>query len=247
MDEKPNAAKPKSRRRWYQYSLRTLLIGVTLTGCGFGWFGAKLRSARLQRLAVERLESCNQTVVYDYETRGPDVLWYREDIRPAAEPPGPAWLRSRLGKDFFATVVEIKLGTFWAQRDVFDLDVWQQFPELKRLGLYGPSFANDQALRQLPELPQVEELCIGASSDEGLQFLKKFPKLRSLVIEQARVSRAAVENIAGLHGLEELSVYYFADSNLKYVARLPNLRLLNLCFCGDAIPEAGTSQLVLCG
>ena len=32
----PNAAKPKARRRWYQYSLRTLLIFVTLAGCGFG-------------------------------------------------------------------------------------------------------------------------------------------------------------------------------------------------------------------
>jgi hypothetical protein len=31
-----NAAKPKSRRRWYQYSLRTLLIFVTLAGCGLG-------------------------------------------------------------------------------------------------------------------------------------------------------------------------------------------------------------------
>jgi len=34
MDEKPNAAQPKARRRWYQYSLRTLLIVVTLAGCG---------------------------------------------------------------------------------------------------------------------------------------------------------------------------------------------------------------------
>ena len=29
------AAQPKSRRRWYQYGLRTLLILVTLAGVGF--------------------------------------------------------------------------------------------------------------------------------------------------------------------------------------------------------------------
>ena len=36
MNDKPNAAQPKARRRWYQYSLRSLLIFVTLAGCGFG-------------------------------------------------------------------------------------------------------------------------------------------------------------------------------------------------------------------
>ena len=35
-DPTPNAAQPKSRRRWHQYGLRTLLIVVTLAGCGFG-------------------------------------------------------------------------------------------------------------------------------------------------------------------------------------------------------------------
>src|ERR1700676_515032 len=30
------AARPKGRR-WYQFSLRTLLIFVTLAGCGLGW------------------------------------------------------------------------------------------------------------------------------------------------------------------------------------------------------------------
>jgi len=31
-DPARNTAQPKSRRRWYQYTLRTLLIGVTLAG-----------------------------------------------------------------------------------------------------------------------------------------------------------------------------------------------------------------------
>jgi hypothetical protein len=38
--EPPNADSPKRKRRWFQYSLRTLLIGVTLLAvvCGYvGW------------------------------------------------------------------------------------------------------------------------------------------------------------------------------------------------------------------
>ena len=32
-----NAAQPQSRRRWYQFGLRTLLIGVALAGCGLAY------------------------------------------------------------------------------------------------------------------------------------------------------------------------------------------------------------------
>ena len=48
MDEQPKIAepKPKAHRRWYQFSLRTLLIFVTLAGCGFGWLGKEVWEAR---------------------------------------------------------------------------------------------------------------------------------------------------------------------------------------------------------
>jgi hypothetical protein len=44
----PNAAEPKSRRRWHQYSLRTLLIGVTLAGlpCAYVAHEAKIVAER---------------------------------------------------------------------------------------------------------------------------------------------------------------------------------------------------------
>jgi hypothetical protein len=48
----PNAAKPKLRRRWYQYGVRTLLTMVTLTGCGLAWLGVKVQEARQQQAAV---------------------------------------------------------------------------------------------------------------------------------------------------------------------------------------------------
>ena len=39
MDETLNAALPKSRHRWYQFNLRTLLIVVTLLGTLVGVVG----------------------------------------------------------------------------------------------------------------------------------------------------------------------------------------------------------------
>ena len=49
----PNAARPKSRRRWCQFSLRTLLLGVTLAGvaCAVG-VPAVVRWQRLRERAT---------------------------------------------------------------------------------------------------------------------------------------------------------------------------------------------------
>src|SRR6516225_1917245 len=37
--EPPKAELPKRKRRWFQFSLRTLMIGVTLCACLFGVWG----------------------------------------------------------------------------------------------------------------------------------------------------------------------------------------------------------------
>ncbi len=245
----PNAAQPSSRRRWYQFSLRTLLLVVTLAGCGFGWFGAKLRRARLQHLAVERLQSCGATVIYDYEPRDADIAWYRSSRPTAVEPPGPAWLRAILGMDFFANVVEVDLHDgFQPQQDASDAELWQQLRGLKRLSLEGFSDLDEQVLGRLPELPQVEELYVRESTNQGLRYIiKRFPRLKSLTVMHAFPSEATVEDLDGLVGLEELSMCYLTDSNLRLIARLPNLRSLDLCFCDSAITDAGMARLLSCG
>src|SRR5579863_4668922 len=66
-DPAPNLAQPKARRRWFQFSLRTLLIGVTLAGCGFGWLGVKVREARRQAAIVASITKRGAAVLYDYD------------------------------------------------------------------------------------------------------------------------------------------------------------------------------------
>jgi lipopolysaccharide export system protein LptC len=47
---------PKPRRRWLQFSLRTLLVLMLAFGCGLGWLGMKVKQAGEQREAVETTE-----------------------------------------------------------------------------------------------------------------------------------------------------------------------------------------------
>ena len=44
----------KPRRRWFQYSLRSLMIFVLFWSLACSWLAVKMQQARRQRAAVER-------------------------------------------------------------------------------------------------------------------------------------------------------------------------------------------------
>ena len=47
---------PKPKRRWYQFSLRRLLIAVLVLGVFLGWITSRLQRARKNREAVAAVE-----------------------------------------------------------------------------------------------------------------------------------------------------------------------------------------------
>jgi hypothetical protein len=62
---------PKRRRRFLQFSVRTLLVFVLLVSIGMSWFAVKMQKARRQREAVEAIVKAGRLVAYDYQYRGP--------------------------------------------------------------------------------------------------------------------------------------------------------------------------------
>jgi hypothetical protein len=87
------------RRHWHQFTLRTLLIFVTLAGCGFGWLGFKIREARQEAAAVAAIEKAGGFVFYSFQWEPFNFIY-----APDAAPPGPKWLRAILGDHFFTSV-----------------------------------------------------------------------------------------------------------------------------------------------
>ena len=55
---------PKTRPRWLRFSLRTLLVVVTVLGV---WLGVQVNPVRKQRNAVAWIQEVGGTVTYDYE------------------------------------------------------------------------------------------------------------------------------------------------------------------------------------
>ena len=78
MDEPVRGTPPKRKRRWFQFSLRTLLIGVTLLAvqCAYvGWQAKIVRERNTMRAEMKRRGT--ETVDFD------DVVWDRsEKFRP---------------------------------------------------------------------------------------------------------------------------------------------------------------------
>ncbi len=73
-----DALKPKLR--WFQYSLRTLLILVTLFAIPCSWLAVKRHQAQREREAAAA-----------FEKLGGSVAW--------SNPSGPVWLRKLIGDD----------------------------------------------------------------------------------------------------------------------------------------------------
>ena len=79
--------------RWYQFSLRSLLLFVLVCSLVCGWLGVRMQRAREQKQAVEAIHKLGGWVEYDYQ-RDASGSWIK-----GAEPGRPTWLRRLLGAD----------------------------------------------------------------------------------------------------------------------------------------------------
>jgi hypothetical protein len=150
MEAEPTKAKPpKRRRRWFQFSLRTLMLMMLLVGVGMTWLVALKHQAERQRIAVETILKDGGFVTYDYQehTLPSGVTTYSDN----ATPPGPLWLRKPLGDDFFVNVIGARIVT------QAGLDQLARLPRLQRLEI-STAVITDSSLDQLNELPRLYEL-----------------------------------------------------------------------------------------
>ncbi|MGA2031281.1 MAG: hypothetical protein ABSG68_03405 [Thermoguttaceae bacterium] len=124
---------PRPKLRWFQFSLRTLLVFVTLCAFACSWLAVKLQQAKRQREAAAAVEKL-----------GGQVEW--------SEPSGPLWLRRLLGDDLFRSVVDVGLGgtevTDAELEHLKGLDQLQSL-NLARTNIAGAGLGNLKGLNQL--------------------------------------------------------------------------------------------------
>lgn len=216
---------PKLRCRWYQYSLRTLLISVTLFAIACSWFTVKMQQARKQREAVDALLKINCKIYYDFVFDG--------DWKINPQPPCLAWLRNLLGIDFFSNVNFVM--SDFDMTDA-DMDYIKSMTKLQKLWLLDIR-VTDAGLESLKELKQLRELILlgGLHSgdqitDAGWEHIKGLNQLQSLYLGLSRITDTGLECLKGLSQLQTLYIgnTQATDTGLEHLNGLKHLKSLNL-------------------
>jgi len=151
---------PKPKRRWCQFSLRTLLVVMTLFCVTLGIASYQ---ARRQKAAVNKIHELGGVSLYEYNLDDPNTM---------GEPPGPAWLVGLIGIDYFDDVVAVGL------RDLpttdADLELLRDLPDLRQLSIRRTN-VTDAGLEHLKGLKHLEYLGLEGTNvtDEGVKKLQR--------------------------------------------------------------------------
>ena len=138
---KPNATRGRHR---FHFSLRTLLILVSVAGLAFAW----VHRARQQHVAVEALRRSNPGVTVLYDDRSV--------VDSAAPSPVRDWLSTRLGVDYVETVTGVEL--FYATDA--DLAHVARLPSVHWLSLVRSVDVTDRGLAELAVLADLKTLIL---------------------------------------------------------------------------------------
>lgn len=217
-------APPKSRRRWFRFGLRTMMIAVTLFCV---WLGITANRANRQRRAVETIKSHGGYVRYDYEADDNGGL----PVHGPTPPPGPEWLRSLIGVDYFASVVQVEIDSGNGAVDD-SITVLANFPRLRSLCLKGAG-VTDSVMAKIGKLTELHVLQLWQSSvtDAGCENLEKLTQLELLELSKDHfITDASLAHIQSLSRLEFLWLSGssgITDAALQHLKNLTNLKSLN--------------------
>lgn len=161
--------------RQFRFSLRSLMVVVTLLSI---WMGLYLDSVRRQRQAVQSITRLHGHISYDY-----DLL----EENGIEEPRWKRWMRSKLGAEYVAQVNQVwfcgrEIGDVgfscfcWPKSEICDdeLEMLRDLPALTELGLPDTRITNG-GVRQLKRLTRLQFLDLTGTrlTPEGVRELRQ--------------------------------------------------------------------------
>jgi hypothetical protein len=176
--------KLKPRRRWLQFSLRTLLVLMLMISVPLGVLASKIRKAREQRIVVQKIQELDGMAIHCGQLE-PREKW---------PPRIPLWLRKTLGDDFFRTINYVHLrGPKVTDAELVRL---RALPQLRSLYLRG-SRVTDAGLVHVCGLPHLRTLSLNSTgvTDAGLVCLRGLTSLKSLSLAETHVTATGVAEL----------------------------------------------------
>lgn len=205
---------------WRQFSLRGLLILISLLAVGIGWWMHHVRQSRNDEILADEVRSKNKSIAC-----GPELL-------------APGWLRRLIPTDYLSI---FRYNTYWAYQasDQTDLPVELRdaIPRLVRLRGLKVSAAMGRMEWPLPQriknvagLQQLEEIAFahGVADDETLSILESLPNIRSLEIESCQITDKGLETIGRCKSVTKVTIHACPSVTAAGLSHLDHLTELSL-------------------
>ncbi len=204
---------PKPKRRWFQFSLRTLLVFVLIASIGMSWLAVRKERVRRQLEAVKAIQKAGGCVGYE-----------------EAETPVSPWLRELLADDFCFLKMHT-VNFYGTQTADAGLEHLKWLNNLEHLELSGTQ-VTDAGLEHVKGLTNLEWLVLSGThvTDAGLEHLKALADLQTLDLSGTHVTDAALEHLKALADLRtlDLSDTQVTGPGLEHLKGLTNLGRLDL-------------------
>ncbi len=212
MTNETHYAKP--RRRWFRFSLRTLLIVVTVASMPFGWVGWRLKQVRRERATLTSVEKLGGDVS--------DRSWFSGRV-------GRVHLDNWQVSDL-SPLVELKNLKVLrlASTQMSDLSPLAELKNLKELGLANALLSD---LSPLAELKNLEGLWLAKTQVSDLSTLVELKNLERLWLVNMLVSD--LSTLAELKNLEWLWLHntQVSDEQVQELRQaLPNCEIHHTSF-----------------
>jgi hypothetical protein len=204
--------------RWYQYSLRTLMLAVLLASIGMSYVAVTIQRQRRQGAAAKAIERAGGHV----ESK-------------------PTWLGRLLRDDSLVVVNSVNLSqTHTTDAGLVNL---RELRALRELWL-GDTNVTDAGLLHFQGASQLKYLALGGTqvTDAGLSHLQGLHKLEVLFLHGTRVSDAGLVHLQGLSQLHNLSLSETAvtDAGLMQLRELRQLEWLDIN--GTKVTDPGVEK-----
>jgi hypothetical protein len=239
----------RPKRRWLQFSLRSLFIACTVIAIACGTF---IQHIRTQRQAVGEIRSLGGYVSYE-------ANWLGHLL--------PESIEQRLGEDAWGNVVLVDLRYRTIDRRMVtptgeELDrvvrAISRLPDVSKLSLHTLALDDDDLAKFAP-LRNIEELYINELFHVGLKGTKLecfagWTQLRSLDIVSRLDETLSLEPLARLPNLSRLGIGpgMLNEKDFKDIAKIKSLQMLSLFECNfdgeclrhlQGLPNLGTLAL----
>jgi hypothetical protein len=238
----------KRKRRWYQFSLRTLLVTTTVASVAMAWLAHERKEVRKREAAIAAITKLGGRIEFD-----------------RSQPFRPLWLRPLLGDRSAGEVVTVVLdGDQVTDSGLIHLAGLTKLRRVKldrtkvtgaglvhlaaRTKLEGLSLnkttIDDGHLAHLTGLTELRNLDLDRTYvSAGLVYVARLPKLSCLNLEYSQVTDFQLARLSGLTELKKLNLAYtsITDAGLVHLTGLTKLEELDLR--GTNVTDEGADQL----